>query len=214
MHDILIYDVIGASMMDEGITPKFITEQLSEADGADVRVRINSPGGNVFDGIAILNILNGYEGKLTTQVDGLAASAASVIALAGSETVMADGAMMMIHEPWTVTVGNAEDHEDTINVLNKLGGTLAGLYAAKSGKDAGDIRQLMQSETWLSGDEAVEGGLASSVSEMSAMACKVSKEFGYKNQPLPPPLPTLAPIAKAAVAAALRNRKLDLTRLR
>ena len=108
MNEILIYDAIGEDYFGNGVTAKSIHDQLSGMEG-DVVVRLNSPGGDVFQGTAIYNILEQYKGgKVTMVVDGLAASAASVIAMAGHLT-MADNSMLMIHNPWTVAAGDAEE---------------------------------------------------------------------------------------------------------
>jgi len=210
MAELLIYDVIGAGMFDAGVTAKSVRDELDALDGDHVTVRINSPGGNVFDGIAIKNILDSYSGGVDVQVDGLAASAASVIALAGDSIAMADGAMLMIHDPWTVTLGNAEEHRKSQNALEKTADSLAGMYAAQTGKTAAEMRDMMRAETWLSANEAVDQGFATDFTTVEALACAVPAGFGYLNAP------TLKAEkheeSRAQLAANIRQRKIDLTR--
>lgn len=158
--EILIYDEIDSWF---GVSAEQFVRDLAAVDADQINVRINSPGGDVFDGIAIMNAIRGHSAKVVTYVDGLAASAASVIALAGDEVVMRPGTEMMIHEAWGVAVGDAQEMRGYADRLDRIGNTMAGLYAEKTGASADEMRALMQAETWFTADEAVEAGLADRV---------------------------------------------------
>lgn len=127
-------------------------------------MHINSPGGSVFDGIAILNVLRNHRGALTTVVDGIAASAASFIAQAGTTRVMARNSQMMIHDAMALCGGNAADMRETADLLDKASDNLADIYAERSGRgSAADWRAAMEKEVWYSAQEAVDAGLADAI---------------------------------------------------
>jgi ATP-dependent protease ClpP protease subunit len=127
-------------------------------------VAINSPGGSVFDGLAIFNALRMHPARIITRVDGLAASAASFIAQAGDERIMVDSSQMMVHNAWGVAAGNAADMRDFADFLEQQSVNIAELYAARStSHDATFYSEMMSSETWLSAAQAVESGLADRV---------------------------------------------------
>jgi ATP-dependent Clp endopeptidase proteolytic subunit ClpP len=149
--EILLYDEIGFY----GITARDFVSALASAGAGPVRVRINSPGGDVFDGLAIYNALRAHPGGATAVVDGLAASAASFIALAGSRMEMAESSMLMIHDAWGVAIGNKNDMRTTADLLDKVDGQLAEIYAAKTGKPVAEIAAAMDAETWYTAQEAV-----------------------------------------------------------
>src|SRR5712675_511878 len=130
--EILLYDEIGAW----GITAQDFVMALAQCGGGPVKVRINSPGGDVSDGLAMYNALKAHPAQVDCVVDGIAASAASLIAMAGSTVKMHDASMLMIHKAWGITVGNQDDHTATAGVLGKIDGQLANVYAKKSGKSA------------------------------------------------------------------------------
>jgi ATP-dependent protease ClpP protease subunit len=158
--DVLIYEDIGESFWGDGVTAKSIAAQITGLDVDELNVRINSVGGEVYEGLAIQNALIANPAKVNVTVDGIAASAASVIAMAGDHVSMARGAMMMIHDPSMVAVGNPQDLRDSADTLDKIADSLASTYAARAGGDVADWRALMQAETWYTADEAVDAGLA------------------------------------------------------
>jgi ATP-dependent protease ClpP protease subunit len=159
--EILIYDPIGQDWYGNGVTAKKFRDDLSAVgDVQDIVVRINSPGGEVFDGFAIYNALKQHPAKVVVHVDGLAASIASVIAMAGDEVVMGEGAMFMIHSPWTLAMGNADQLRDMADTLDKVEVGLVDAYVAKTGKSREDVEEWMNGETWFTRDEAIEAGLA------------------------------------------------------
>ncbi len=167
--EIVLYGAIGASFWEDSITAKQFSEEMKKIDSSvkEISVRINSPGGDVFDGISIYNRLKQHPAKKTVYIDGLAASIASIIALAGDEIVMGDGALYMIHLPWSVAMGNRNDFENTINRLMDVEEQMVGIYAKKTGMDRSEIRSMLEKETWLNSSEAVEMGFATTVSEDS-----------------------------------------------
>jgi ATP-dependent protease ClpP protease subunit len=154
--EIVLYGTVGDDFWDEGFTAQDVLRALAEVGrGTDVTVRINSPGGYVSQGVSIYNALKSHRGRVTVYVDALAASAASVIAMAGDEIIMRTGSIMMIHDPAGVTIGDVKEHEKAIVSLDKLGDSIADIYAERTGRDAGEIRNEMREELWLTAEEAV-----------------------------------------------------------
>ena len=157
--EVYLFDEIGYW----GDTAGDVVDTLRDLDVDHIAVKINSPGGDVFDGIAIMNISNPTR-AVTTVVEGLAASAASFIAVgAGDEVVMMPHSQLMIHDAWGMSMGNAEDMLRCAEELNRASDNLAAIYQAKAGGDVGDWRDAMREESWFSADEAVEAGLADRV---------------------------------------------------
>jgi len=140
----------------------------------DVELRINSPGGDVFAARAMAQAMREHPGKITAHVDGVAASAASLLAVSASETVMAPGAMMMIHEAWTIALGNKGDFLATAALLEKIDASIVETYQAKAGGDPAEWAALMAAETWYTGAEAVEAGLADRVAEDKPAAAQAA----------------------------------------
>jgi ATP-dependent Clp endopeptidase proteolytic subunit ClpP len=165
--EILLYDEIGYW----GVTAKDFALALADV-GADkpIRLRINSPGGDVFDGLAIYNALQAHKGAVVCVVDGVAASIASVIACAGATLEMAEPSMLMIHNAWVVVVGDKRDMAAMVEVMAKVDGQLAAIYASKSGKPAAEIVGMMDAETWLTSAEAIEAGFCDKASATAATA--------------------------------------------
>lgn len=149
---------------DEGFTASEVLAALTEFDG-DVTVRLNSGGGFAFDGVAIHNALAAHAGRIRIEIDAVAASAASVIAMAGDQIVMRAGALMMIHDASGLTIGTSEDHEKTIGVLSRLDHQMAGIYARRTGMDREEVAALMDAETWMTGTEALERGFATATED-------------------------------------------------
>lgn len=144
------------------ITPKAFRDELN-ADTDDITVWINSPGGNVFAAAQIYTMLRDYPGKVTVKIDAIAASAASVIAMAGSKVLMSPVAMLMIHDPSTIAMGNTKDMEKAIATLNEVKESIINAYAAKSGLSHNRISKLMENETWMNAKKAVELGFADEI---------------------------------------------------
>jgi len=157
--EVMVYDEIGFF----GVSASDFANDLSNLDVDEVVLRINSPGGEVFDGIAIYNSLKKHKAKVNVKVEGLAASIASVIAMAGDTIEIDSSAMMMIHEGHSLSVGNAEDMRKQAELLDKVSETIAGIYAERAGGTPKEWRARMQAETWYDATEAVASGLADSV---------------------------------------------------
>lgn len=165
--EVLIYDEIGAY----GVSAKgFLAELGALPDGVPIDLRLNSPGGSVFDAVAIYNALKRHEGTITVWIDGIAASAASYIAMAGDEIVMPENAFLMIHDPSGLVMGTAEDMRSTAQALDKVKGSLIQGYAAKSGKSDDDIAVLMAAETWLDAKDALDLGFIDRIAEPVKLA--------------------------------------------
>jgi len=152
--EILLYDEIGWW----GITAEGFKRELDALAAPTIHVRINSPGGNVFDGIAIYNALREHSAHIVTHVDAMAASMASMVALAGDEVRMAENAFFMIHDPWVFALGNVRELRKTADTLEKLGGSLEATYEKRTGATHEQVRAWMEEETWLTGAEALEAG--------------------------------------------------------
>ncbi|SOB53033.1 head maturation protease, ClpP-related [Pseudomonas lundensis] len=160
-HSISIYDAIGYDPWSgEGVTTKRISAALRSLKGADVTVNINSPGGDMFEAMAIYNLLREYSGKVTVKVLGLAASAASIIAMAGNEIRIARSGFLNIHNCWVVALGNRHDLRAMITTLEPFDQAMAEIYAARTGGDLSSMQQMMDADTWLNGKIAVERGFA------------------------------------------------------
>jgi ATP-dependent Clp protease protease subunit len=165
--EIVIYDEIGAF----GIPAKgFLDELKALGPVPALTLRINSPGGSVFDGVAIYNALRRHEARVTVWIDGVAASIASMIAMAGDEVVMPENAMLMLHDPSGLVIGTAADMRVMAEALHKMKAGMVVAYRDKSGRDDAEIEALMAAETWLSAQEAVELGLADRVEQPVRMA--------------------------------------------
>ena len=160
--EVLIYDEIGAY----GVSAKgFLAELGALPDDAPIDLRLNSPGGSVFDAVAIYNALTRHSGTITVWIDGIAASAASYIAMAGDEIVMPENAFLMIHDPSGIVMGTAADMRDMAGTLDKVAASITRGYAAKSGKPEAQIAALMASETWFDASDALDLGLATRMAE-------------------------------------------------
>lgn len=156
VYDMFIYDVIGADTFG-GIGARQVADELKNVpDGSTINVRINSPGGDVFDGLAIYNLLSQKKGKKVCFVDGLAASIASVIAMGGDKVVMASESEMMIHEAWTMTAGNATELRSLADRLETSNANISAIYQRKTGQSAEKIAGLMAAETWMTPADALE----------------------------------------------------------
>lgn len=160
--DLVLFGFVGDRFQGEGFTAEGVRRALANVSG-DVTVRVNSGGGSAFDGEAIRAALAGHDGRVTVMVEGVAASAASLIAMAGDEIVMSAGAVMMIHDPSMLTIGNSADHMQSAGVLEKLADSYASVYAARIGRSKEDARQMMRDETWMTAAEAVSMGFADRV---------------------------------------------------
>lgn len=174
-----LYDEIGWY----GVSAKGFRSRLKEATG-DLVLRVNSGGGDVFDGIAIHNDILAYDGKVRVEIVGIAASIASIIAMAGDEIVMAPNAMMMIHDAWTIGAGNRHDFGEIAGVLSKIDDALARTYASRSNMGIREIKRAMDAETWFTAKEAVDAGFATAIAEAADSGAKAKFDLSvFSNVP-------------------------------
>ena len=167
--EVAIYDEIGAY----GVSAKgFLTELGALPEGTPVDLRLNSPGGSVFDAVAIHNALKRHEGTVTVWIDGIAASAASYVAMAGDEIVMPENAFLMIHDPSGLVMGTAGDMRAMAEALDKVKGALVQGYAAKSGRTPEEVSALMSAETWFDAADALAQGFADRLIEPVRIAAR------------------------------------------
>lgn len=170
MPDLIIYDDIG----DRGVNARDVKAVLDDLDG-DLDIRINSFGGDVFEGHAIYNLIKGYSrGAKAVHIDGIAASAASVIAMAGDSITMPTNAMLMIHDPYTVAMGNGDEMRKTADLLDQVKQTIVNVYSERTGLPADELSEMMSAETWFDAVEAEAKGFAIKGSE-SAIINKIDK---------------------------------------
>lgn len=156
-----MYDNIGYDWWtDGGITAKSVSDQLRRMRGQDVEIRINSPGGDMFEGIAIYNVLREHDGEILVKIMGMAASAASIIAMAGDTIKIGAASFIMIHNCWVIALGNRHELRETADWLAPFDQAMADVYAARTNQDVQDIVKWMDSETYMSGTTAIERGFA------------------------------------------------------
>lgn len=169
---IRLYDPVDSWGEWWGISAKEFAAAIDEIPSKveEIRLHINSPGGDVFDGIAIVNLLRTHDARIVAIVDGIAASAASFIACSADETIMAPNSELMIHDAWGYCAGNAADMLAMAEMLAHVSDNIASLYAAKAGGTVEDWRAAMQTESWYSAQEAVDAGLADSIATKAADA--------------------------------------------
>ena len=179
--DIYIYDYIGMWGVEAGDFTKDLSTIQSKAK---INLYINSPGGNVFDGMAIYNALLSVKSKLTVHVMGLAASMASVIMLAGDTRIVYQGAMVMIHNPWGGVSGTASEMRETADLLDKITEQIVNLYVNATGQSEDQIRDWMNAETWFSAEESIEHNFSTELSEQEA-AASIKNTYAKKYHNVP-----------------------------
>lgn len=150
------------SWFDDDVTPKLFEDELKAGSG-DVTVWINSPGGDCVAAAQIYNMLKDYKGNVTVKIDGIAASAASVIAMAGAKVLMSPVSMLMIHNPMTVAMGNVDEMQKAIEMLESVKDSIVNAYQLKTGMTRAKISHLMDAETWMDANKAVELGFADDI---------------------------------------------------
>lgn len=211
--DVLLKGVISA---DWGVSAMDLRQAFAQADGRDVALRINTPGGDVFEGREMQSVIAGYKGKVTAIVEGVAASAGTIVAMAANETHMVKGTRYMIHNGWTIGIGNRHDFAALNAMLTSFDTELAAEYASYSGQDAKQTADWMDAETWFTADEALQAGFIQKVLDNSK-ADHVSNQLkgwnlsAYKNAPDlsgEPPAPPSKPDFAAMRAANERRLRL------
>lgn len=213
--EILIYEVIGENWFGEGLTGKSFAERLAALGQVDeINVRINSPGGSVFDGTAIYNQLLNHPAKIIVDIDGIAASAASYIAMAGDVVRIADNGFVMIHRAMGFAMGNNKEMMKVAATLEKLDGSIAATYAKKTGRDASEHLNQMDVETWFDAKDAKEAGLVDEITGSKAEPSNILKFKAIIEEKFTPPAALkerLSMVEKslAASAAMANSRNVD-----
>lgn len=168
---VYLYDTIVGSDLEAdifgGISPKQFAQIFDEIDAPVINLRVNSPGGNVFGARAIQNTISRHPSTVVAHVDGLAASAASILIMAANEIVMGEGSFLMIHNAWTLAVGNAADLRQQADDLDVIDASLVDSYVAKTGMQADQIRDMMQAETWIGAKNAIDLGFADKLADFA-----------------------------------------------
>jgi len=213
--EIEIYGYIGEGFFVEGNTPKKVNKELKALGKIDqLDVRINSGGGSVFDGMAIYNLILNHRANVTVYVDGLAASMASIIAMAGDEIIIPESALLMIHNSSSMAHGNAEDLRAIAEVLDKIDGQAVAIYAEKTGLEPEEIEEMLAEETWMTGSEALEKGFATETTEdLDLAACADMTKYKFMNAPdlsalTTPPLDT--PAQKKLASAGAQQKEMNM----
>lgn len=209
--DVLIYDYIGWG----GVTAADFAKELKAITAKTITVRINTPGGDVFDGLAIFNSLKDHGATINVKIDGIAASIGSIIAMVGHTVTMGESAFMMIHNPWAMAIGNAADMREMADTLDKIGGSLAGIYATRKGIAKDQAQSWMDAETWFTAEEAQAAGLADAVQGTGESQAKAEFDLsGYAKVPAALKetisIPTTTPDADSVRRAALMRKRLAL----
>jgi len=182
--EVFIFDTVGDDMWG-GVSANSFKDELMALEGVtELNVHINSPGGSVFDGVAIYNLLAKHEAAVNVHIEGMALSIASIIAMAGDTVTIAENAMFMIHNPWNIVVGDAAELRKTADVMDTVKGQMVATYQHKTGLDADLLSDMMDAETWLTGEEAVAQGFADTLSSPMAMAACAAFDYKqYKHAP-------------------------------
>lgn len=194
---------------------KWLRQEVKAASGADILLRINSPGGSVIEAQAMYTELRQAQERgqrVTVQIDALAASAASFLAMVGDEITIAENAMMMIHQAWTIAIGNAADMQATADTLRKFDGVLVDQYAARTGQDKQVIADMMAAETWLTAQEAIDKGFADRISTPLKTSVKPAAvaDGRYRNTPRE----LVGDVPASGIAARAARRKVAIARAR
>jgi ATP-dependent Clp protease protease subunit len=182
--EIYLYGVIGGDWFGEGVTAKQFADDLKSLGPVKkINVRINSEGGSVFDGKAMYSLLNEHPAKVTVHIDGLAASAASFIAMAGDEINIAEGGFVMIHNAYMRAMGDAREMRRAADMLETVNNTIIDTYVARTKGDRKTIMKMMDDETWMTGAEALKHGFADRMTENLKVAASVNHPDRFKNIP-------------------------------
>ena len=177
--EILVYDVIGWPYNDAGDLVRYV----NSLGDKDILVRLNTPGGDVFDGMAIFNSLANHKGKVTIRIEALAASMGSVLAMAGKEIQAYSNTMMMIHDPWIYTAGNQYELREMADLLEKISGNMLDVYAGRSKIGKREMKEIMKAETWYTAKEAKEKGFIDTILETGKAAKAQFDLTMYANAP-------------------------------
>lgn len=182
--EIYLYGDVGDSWFG-GVTAKQFADDLKAAGKVEtIHLHVNSPGGDVFDGLAIYRQLVDHKARVIVHIDGLAASIASVIAMAGDEIHMSESGFLMIHNAWGVAIGSADDMRTMANLLEKTTGSIRDVYVSRTGKPADKVKSWMDEETWFSAQEALDAGFVTEISDNMKLAARIDPaKHKFKHAP-------------------------------
>ena len=204
--EIYLYGVIGTDWFGDGVSAKQFADDLKKLGNVKtIDLRINSEGGSVFDGKAMYSLLNEHPAKIVVHVDGLAASAASFVAMAGDEIEIAEGGFVMIHNAYMVAIGDAREMRRSADMLETVNNTIIDTYVARTKGDRKAIAKMMDDETWMTGAEAVKHGFADKMVENLKVAASVSHPERFTKLPA-----ALKPNHRRAAAALSRIAALKI----
>jgi ATP-dependent Clp protease protease subunit len=198
--EIYLYGIIGGDWFGDGVTAKQFADDLKAlGDVKTIDLRINSEGGSVFDGKAMYSLLNEHKAKIIVHIDGLAASAASFVAMAGDEIEIAEGGFVMIHNAYMIAFGDAREMRRSADMLDTVNNTIIDVYVSRTKSERKAIATMMDNETWMTGAEAVKNGFADKMVENLKVAAAVNHPDRFKNIPT-----ALKPNHRRAAAALSR----------
>lgn len=204
--EIYLYGVIGTDWFGDGVSAKqFATDLKALGDVKTIDLRINSEGGSVFDGKAMYSLLNEHKAKIVVHIDGLAASAASFVAMAGDEIEISEGGFVMIHNAYMVAIGDAREMRRSADMLDTVNNTIIDTYVARTKGSRKSIQTMMDNETWMTGAEAVKNGFATKMVENLKVAASVSHPERFQKLPA-----ALKPNARRAAVAFSRIAALKI----
>jgi ATP-dependent Clp protease protease subunit len=182
--EIYLYGTVGSDWFGDGVTAKQFSDDVKALGSVkNIDLHINSDGGDVFQGKTIYSILVDHPARITTRIDGLAASIASLIAMAGDEIVISEGGFVMIHNAWTFAMGDAAGLRKTADLLETVSGTILDTYVARTKGDRAKIQQMMDDETWMTGAEAVANGFADKMVENLKVAARIAHPKAFQKLP-------------------------------
>lgn len=205
-NTISVLDVIGADWFGEGVTAKRISAALRSIGKNDVVVNINSPGGDYFEGLAIYNMLREHPAKVTVKILGIAASAASVIAMAGDEVQIARAGFLMIHNTWVIAMGDRHQLRDVADWLEPFDQSAIDIYAARTGMADKELAKMLDRETWIGGSDAIDKGFADALLSSDEVSTKAKNSSESRPVAAAHKIDTL--LARAGVARSERRELL------
>jgi len=170
-------DIVGEAYYSSDVSPKVIKDQLADADGVDINITMNSGGGSTIAGSAIINMMRAYEGNIHVHNIGISASMASVILAEATTASMADNALLMIHNPWSMAMGDSNDMKKQADILDKIKDSLLMAYVRKTGKSEEEISAMMDEETWLTAQEAYDMGFIDEITTAQEVAAHSNLQF-------------------------------------
>lgn len=211
--ELYLYDQIGQSFWGDGISAKMVIEAIKSAGNVDtINVRINSQGGDVFEGFAIYNAFTRFPGRIEVDIDSEAASIASIIAMSGDVIRIAENAMVMIHDPVSLAMGTSEDLRSHADTMDQVRGNLVATYVKRTQQKEAKVSDWMHAETWFTASEAVQYGFADQVDQPLKMAACANAPW-FRNAPARLKLASVTPLADVRRARLANMERLAAARV-